>query len=203
MSETTQFPDVLHTLTDRQLQYAQYYALYRSKYKAAQLAQYKVDRNSHSIISQHLDHVPGMAEAIAYYQAVLGTHRFYTAEKIIQDWADKASFKITQLLNDDWTVKNINELEPDVAEHLSKALVGIEVVHKKDSRPTIKPQFAIVQALQELGKIRGVYKDAEHGKEGMVLNVILGQSVTTGEGAAGQVETLGHLNLRVGEDGTG
>jgi len=106
-----------------------------------------------------------------------------------------ASADVSSYWTDDLEFKKPSQLTPAQ----KKALVGLEVVEKKDGK-TVKPRFAKTEALQQLGRLLGMYDDdsGDEGK-GMIINISLGQQVNIGIGGnPGERVTeieIGHLRI--------
>ena len=144
---------------------------------------------------------PRVRALVAYYREVYAEQAGLTRDALVKLWARQASFSPAVLLQDDWSLKRLDELTSDQREHLHDALLGIEVVEKQGQR-TVKPRFNRQLAQEHLGKLFGMYGDDKESekRDGLTLNINVGQQITVGEG---EVEEIGHLRVRLPADDQG
>jgi hypothetical protein len=182
-------PEALRGLNPRQKKFAELYAVNGNALKSARLAGYATDKDETS--GYHvLYRSPGVAEAVEYYRELFASECHYTPEKIIKEWAQMASVDVSAFVDEDWDLKPKSAL----TEAQRASLVGLEVIEKKGGR-TVKPKFAKVEALKELGKLLGMYTDNDTDKRGMDLHINIGTQVNVdGEGISESAQ-VGHLRI--------
>lgn len=188
---TDEVPLALHTLSERQQKFCQFFALYGNGAKAALLAGY-APASGPSGPTRWLKN-PAIQAGIAYFKEVYGTHTLYTGEKVLQQWATMASFDILDCCEDDYSLKPLHALTADQRTRLGTALVGLEVLEKGGKR-FVKPQLAKAEALKELGKLLRLYGDTEDHGQGLHLNITVGHHVHAPTGEA-STRTVGHLRI--------
>src|SRR5713101_1202210 len=102
-----------------------------------------------------------------------------------------ASVDVSAFVTDEWDLRPKGQL----SEAQRRALVGLEVIEKKDGR-TVKPKFAKLEALKELAKIMGMYADVdENRKDGLAITINLGQQVNVNGEVAAEEVAVGHLRI--------
>lgn len=184
-------PLALHTLSERQQKFCQFYALYSNGAKAALLAGYSP--GSETSLPPGLLRKPAIQAGIAYFKEVYGTHTMYTGEKVLHQWATMASFDILDCCEDDYSLKPLHALTEDQRARLGTALVGLEVIEKGGKR-FVKPQLAKAEALKELGKLLRLYGETDGQGQGLHLNITMGHHVHAPAGEA-SAKTVGHLRI--------
>ncbi len=193
-TEETELPDVLAVLTTKQRIFAEMYALHNNGAKACRLAGYT--GNSGGAVVGQLLHNTKVVEAIAYYREIFEDASTMSAGKIIAAWSEMATVDVSEFVTDDWDLRPKSQL----TRAQRQALVGLEVIEKKDGR-TVKPKFARVEALKELGKLLHMYKtDSTSDKGGLDLTINLGAQVNI-SGVGGEeahVTEIGHLRINTG-----
>lgn len=187
--------EVLRGLSQRTLKFCQYYASKPVALEAARLAGFSlVSSPTYAYTLLRDDRVQ---EAIAYYREVNASSTIYTPEKIKAQWAEMASFDLLDCCNDDYSLKNLNELSAEQRKRLGTALVGLEVVEKNGKR-FIKPKMAREQALIELGKLNRMYADDTKQGQGFELTINVGQQVSLGtQGDTDELDDIGFLTMRL------
>ena len=192
--ELEELPDVLKALSGRQREFCKNYVIHNGNArKAARLAGYAtecVESGNKGAIPYMLLGRPKVQQGIAYYREVFQTASHYTPEKLVHQWAQMASFDLLACVNDDYSLKDLRSLTASERQQLSMALVGLEVTEKK-GKLYVKPQLARIEALKELGKLLGAYKDEGESKEGLTLTINVGQQAVVGHMGT----EIGHLRI--------
>ena len=162
---------VLAQVTPQMQKFAEFYALHDNALKAWVLAGYTPNTGA----PYRLRDDPRIQTLVTYYRAVYAEASLYTPAKIVRQWASMASFDLTALLNDDWSIKSLNDLPEAVRHHLALALVGIDVTEKPNTR-TIKPRFAKTEALEHLGRLLKLYEQDKQSGEGLTIQITVQSS---------------------------
>lgn len=187
-----ELPDVLAACTTKQRRFAEFYALHNNGAKSARLAGYAVASSGGTVVNG-LMHNEKVIEAIAYYRELHADASTMSPEKILVAWARMATVDVSEFVTDDWELRPKSQLTKEQR----ASLVGLEVIEKKEGR-TIKPKFARVEALKELGKLLQMYKtDSTDGKSGLDLTINLGTQVIINKDGEGEemAQEIGHLRI--------
>ena len=185
-------PECLENLTPKQKKFAELYALNGNASKSVLLAGYEASGTEH-VIGNALVHNPRVMPAIAYYRALYEDASTYTPKKIIKEWAEMASVDVSEFVTDDWDLRPKGQL----TKAQRRALVGLEVIEKKDGR-TVKPKFAKVEALKELGKLLHMYAEDTAGNKGLDITINLGNqvNVSLATSSVASDTDIGHLTIK-------
>ncbi len=180
----------LKKLTPKQRSFAEMYAVHGNGSKAVLLAGYETANDGHDIANA-LRHNPLVLQAIEYYRALFASESDFSPEKVLKSLAEMASVDVSAFVTDEWDLRPKGQL----SEAQRRALVGLEVIEKKDGR-TVKPKFAKLEALKELAKIMGMYADVdENRKDGLAITINLGQQVNVNGEVAAEEVAVGHLRI--------
>lgn len=182
--------EALERLTPKQKKFAELFAVSDNASKSARLAGYSTESSDGGY---QLAHNPRVLDAVAYYRELFADATQYTPEKIIKEWAQLASVDVSAFVTDDWELRPKGQL----TEAQRRALVGLEVIDKKDGR-TVKPKFAKVEALREIGRLLGMYADEQAGSKGLDITINLGNQVNVSvDTSSVSTDTeVGHLTIR-------
>lgn len=179
---------VLAGLSAGSLRFSEYYAVTNNAARSSILAGFHRDYGTQLLRDDRIQ------SAIQHYREVLAESTLYTPAKLTAQWARQASFKPSQLLNDDWSVKNLNELPNEVKAHFDEALINFEVIEKSGSR-TIKPKFAKIEAQEHLGRIMRLYESDKEKAQGIVLNITLGGTESADNPGEQLKDVIGNINI--------
>lgn len=183
--------DILKSLTPAMQKFSEHYAVSGNIRRSSIMAGCYPDYG-HQLLKRE-----DVQLAVAYWQEVYAERSMFTPEKLVRQWALTASVDLTEYVNDDYTMKLMSELTEEQRQHLGAALVGLEVTEKAGKR-YVKPRFAKVEALENLGKLMRLYGDEKgQGGEGLTLNINLGQQVNVGQFQEGSEEDLGPFKVRL------
>lgn len=183
-------PGILKELTQQMQIFAEHYAVGGVPLKAAILAGYA--HSGATGYAYRLLDDPRIQAAVEYYKEVHACTSLYTPEKIKMQWSEMASFNILECCNDDYSLKNLNELTAEQKQHLGKALTGLKIT-VKNGKQYIEPKMARETALQELGKIHRLYADDKQAGQGLNLTINVGQQVVIDEALS---ENIGHIIMK-------
>lgn len=164
--------DWLTKMSQRMRRFAEYYATTGNILRSTTLAGYspKDTGHGHALLKRE-----DVQRAVEYYREVYAEKSLYTAEKLVRQWALMASIDLTEYLNDDFTLKTMDQLTEQQREHLSQALVGIETVKSGRGSIGARMRFAKVEALENLGRLMKLYDADKSAGEGLILNINVGQ----------------------------
>lgn len=192
--EVTTIDEIIRSVRPNTVKFCELYASGMSQLRAATLAGYVAGYGA------DLYRDPRVQALVAYYREVYAEQAGMTRDRLVQLWVRQAGFSPAVLLQDDWSLRRLDELTPDQREQLKDALLGIEVIEKQGQR-TVKPRFDRQRAQEQLGKLFGMYDGEKSGDgEGLTLNINVGQQTTVHEG---EVEEVGHLRIRLSADDQG
>jgi hypothetical protein len=190
-------PECLENLTPKQKKFAELYAVNGNAAKSALLAGYKTTGDGGDI-GYALSHNPNVIPAVEYYRAIFADQSTYTPEKVIKEWCEMASVDVSAFVDDDWDMVSKSQLTP-AQRH---ALVGLETSDTKFGRK-VKPKFAKVEALKELGKLLGMYASEEGKSQGLDIQINLGTqvNVSVSEHSTETDTEIGHLTIKRAQRG--
>mgnify|MGYP001559016095 FL=1 len=181
--------NVLIGLTPAVRKFSELYAINHNISKSSTLA------GCHPDYGFQLVKRPSVQAAIAYYQEIYRDTCLYNETKLMRQWSAMASIDLTEYVDDDYTLKPLSQLTESQRVHLGMALVGLEVTVRHGQR-FVKPRYAKVEALENLGKLMHLYTEDKGSAEGLTLNINLGQQVNVGQ-AEGSSDDLGPFSVKL------
>jgi hypothetical protein len=182
-------------LPEQYRKFSEFYALYGNAMRAGRYAGYGQTTDNNSTVFRLLT-LPAVQEAIAYYRSEYAKAADFTPIKIVQELSAMADVDVSDLFNEDWTLRPKSSLP----KALRRAMVGLEVRHTKYGLQ-IKPKFAKFEALQELAKLweMSERQGEEQVSPGTSVHINIGQNVQLTKESAPTVQ-IGPLSILPAEE---